>query len=412
VIESNFTKPYLCGIIFEHMLSSKITTAVGFFLLIALFFPYNSAYSANASELEGKVKEYQSKVNELQGQAKSLSNQIQVMDSQIKLTEYRIASTQTQMEVLSKDISAASNKINNLESSLDKVSEVLFTRIVTSYQLGGVQPIHVLMAANGADDYFKRINYIKLVRAHDQALLVNTQQAKFDYQNQKNIFEEKKQRVEALSKELASYTKQLDEQKVEKQNLLTTTKSSESEYQSRLNDARKELQSIARAAKVLISTEPRKVSKGEQIGWMGNTGYSFGAHLHFGMYNASSLSQYSYYSGWENPLNYLEPKTVNWISGCSGDPAGMSTSGSGSFSWPMSTNGLYVSQAAGVTCYSDVYYKGNPHPALDMHNNGDSAVRAIEAGDAYFCRNCTGDGGNGVFLFHSNGKMSLYWHLQ
>jgi peptidoglycan hydrolase CwlO-like protein len=394
------------------MFPSKVVQAI--VLVLAFFFvvSQNTTYAVSASELEGKIQEYQNKINDLQGQAKTLTSQIQVMDSQAKLTEYRIASTQNQIEVLTKDISTASNKVNNLETSLDKVSEVLFKRIVTSYQLGGMQPIHVMFGSQGADDYFKKINYIRLVRAHDQALLVNTQQAKMDYENQKNLFEEKRKKVEALNTQLEAYTQQLEQQKVDKQNLLATTKNSESEYQNRLSDARKELQSIARAAKVLVSTEPRRVSKGEQIGWMGNTGYSFGAHLHFGMYNAKSLSEYSYYSGWENPLNSLEPKSVNWISGCDGDPKGTAQSGSGSFSWPMSTDGLYVSQGAGVTCYSSVYYGGNPHPALDMHNNGDQAVRAVEAGEAYFCRNCTGDGGNGVFLFHDNGKMSLYWHLQ
>lgn len=78
----------------------------------------------------------------------------------------------------------------------------------------------------------------------------------------------------------------------------------------------------------------------------------------------------------------------------------------------MSTNNLKISQGFGQTCYSKNYYGGKDHPGFDMYNNGDIVVRAAEEGEAYFCRNCTGDGANGVFIFHPDGKMTLYWHLQ
>ena len=63
------------------------------------------------------------------------------------------------------------------------------------------------------------------------------------------------------------------------------------------------------------------------------------------------------------------------------------------------------------TCYNFMY-GGRPHPALDMVGMGDISVKAVADGEAYFCRNCLKDGGNGVFIFHDGGYMTLYWHLK
>lgn len=372
----------------------------------------SSDNSGKAKDLENQIKEYQQKITELQGQANTLSSQLKVMDSQIKLTELRINSTEQQIEQIASDIKIITEKVIIFEKSINSLTKVLLNRIVASYMQGDIQPFQVLLASNNASDILIRSEYLKIVKQNDQKLLVNVVQAKNDYQNQKNIFEEKKKKVEALHKQLEAYTTQLDQQKKGKESLLTLTKNSEKEYQKRLADALKELQQIQNAAKFLITTEPRHVGKGDQIGLMGNTGYSFGAHLHFGIYNIISLNQYNYYSSYENPANSLESKNIDWDTGCDSDPKGMANTGNGSFAWPMATENLHIAQNSGNTCYSNIYYKGKPHPAFDMYNNSDKIVRAVEEGQAYFCRNCTGDGANGVFIFHPNGKMSLYWHLQ
>jgi murein DD-endopeptidase MepM/ murein hydrolase activator NlpD len=46
-----------------------------------------------------------------------------------------------------------------------------------------------------------------------------------------------------------------------------------------------------------------------------------------------------------------------------------------------------------------------------MFNDANPLVKAVEGGNAYTSRGGQSVG-NGVFIFHDNGKMTLYWHLQ
>jgi len=183
------------------------------------------------SDLTKKIQDLENKISDLKSQEDSLASQIGVMDSQIQLTEYRIEANKQEIAILTEDISTAGGKMKALETSLTDVSKILISRIVATYEAGGAQPIHVLASSSDITDLITRENYLRIVQDHDKRLMYNAQQAKDDYANQKNIFVDKKTKIEALKTQLEDYNKQLDDQKSAKEKLLADTQGSEANYQ-------------------------------------------------------------------------------------------------------------------------------------------------------------------------------------
>lgn len=387
------------------------------------------AQTANAEEIEEieeKIEEYEKKISELQGKAKTLANEISSMDAQINLTQLKIqestqkiAKTEQEIEELQENIEDLQGRISKLEKSIDHQQFVLGTRIREQYKN---QEQSFFISIFGSTDFSSIVQkdaYLKTMGHQDDKLIDEMSATKKDFNNQKNLYEDKKEEEEKLRQKLVAekanldnYRYTLEKQKIEKDALLKATQNDESKYQDLLEEAKHELNQIIGAVSVLKGTDGEKVKKGDVIGRQGNTGYSSGSHLHFGVYKYSSFEEIDgwnwYYSNYVDPIKKLESKTVYWNTGC--ESAGNRTVGKGDWRWPM--NSLTVSQGFGHTCWSNIYYGGKPHPALDMYAAHGSPVFAVDYGTAYTCRNCLNDGGNGVFLFHDDGYMTVYWHLQ
>ena len=392
----------------------KITTVILFFVIFLSIFSLKYIYSAECDNKTGseKISCYEAKLQQLKQQKNTLSSQIQYMDTQIYLTGLQINQTEQQIISTGKEIDLLSSRIEGLDQSLDYLSKQLIERIVIGYKKKPLSIFSLLLDNKNANDFLNQVKYLKTAQTNNQKLLYTVQETKTNAEEQKKLREEKKTELDKLTETLNYQKQSLDNQRGQKQKLLADTQNDEKIYQLRLADAQRELSQVRGAASVLQDATPIQVKKGEFIGLQGNTGYSFGDHLHYGIYNYASISQIStgdwYHNNWVDPSEILSSKTVKWDTGC--ESSSSRTVGNGNFEWPMDPSA--ISQGSGITCYSNTYYRGNPHPAWDMWGSIGTSIRASEEGKAYFCRNCLGDGGNGVFIFHPNGKMTLYWHLQ
>ncbi len=229
-----------------------------FFLVFLIFFllgfslvtaqttptPTSAPINPEVSDLQNKINDLQGKISTLKGEEKTLSSQIAVMDNQINLTELRIASAQKQISDLSLDIDTTTKKINKVENSLNGLTKVLINRIAATYMAGTVSSFQILLSSNNVNDFVTKANYLRIAQAHDKRLIYDTMQAKNDYANQKDIFEEKKLKTERLRADLTAYSVELEQEKQAKNALLEQTQGSETNYQKILAETQAQLASF------------------------------------------------------------------------------------------------------------------------------------------------------------------------
>lgn len=325
--------------------------------------------SQAVTDLQNQINDLQNKVSELQKQEKTLSSQIFVMDSQIKLTQLRINSTKQQITDITLDIDTTNKKISNLQNSLVKLTGVLINRIVATYEVGTVQPFHILLSSNNVSNFFSRLNYLKIAQEHDKKLIYDTTQAKNDYSNQKTIFEDKKKKVETLKAQLEGYTSQLNQEKKDKNALLQITQNDETKYQKLLAQAKAEYEAIVGIiAGKGTETQVRNVNQGDVIATIIPTAScnSTGPHVHFTVSRDGSAL---------NPFNFLKP--VEYVDNSEGD----AFNPSGSWDWPIDSP-IKFNQGFGETWYVRTYHFYPTHNGIDI--SGPSlSVKAVRSGTLF-----------------------------
>lgn len=318
---------------------------------------------------------WENNIREAQQQGISLQSTITLLNGQIQLQQVQVNQTEAEISQLEQQIIDLTGRISGLEVSLDKLSLLLIDQIQHHYKRQAAAPTGFIFLSSSLTNFLTQKHYQQIAQ---QELSENMQQAehqRLDYDNQKQLKEEKQYEVQAKRDLLKQQEAELTHKKSEQQVLLTQTRNNEATYQNQLAKTLGEINAIQDIiAGKGNESEVGDVKEGDRIASIivGASACSTGTHLHFEVVKDGSH---------RNPAEYLRSVDAIWR-----NSPDESFGFGGDWSWPLN-NPAQINQGYGMTYYARVHrsYGGAPHTGIDMVSKdaGNYTVKAVKDGKLY-----------------------------
>ena len=308
------------------------------------------------AELEKTIKAYKDKIVATNLEAKSLSNQLSILDNYTTQVDLDIQATQERVDSTGLEIQGLDLSIKDKEATINTQKKLLSGLIRTIYYENNKKYIEVMAAYANFSDFYNRVHYVQNLEGDLGKSAKTIRLAKEELQTKKQQREDQQKSYQALKVTLDNKKKDLQEQTQYKADLLLQTKSSESKYNTLVQNLKNEYNKIENEITSFESQVRKKLEAQNKITENGN------------------------------PLqNGLLP-----------------------LSWP--TDSRYV-----TAYFHDQNYPFRnifEHPAIDIRAAHGTAVHAVASGYVARVTHCTTASCYAyVMLIHSDSYSSVYGHL-
>jgi septal ring factor EnvC (AmiA/AmiB activator) len=336
------------------------------------------------------IQEMQDQINNKQQQkleAEQLSHGLGVVASgiagEIQLLTNQIASIQAQIDINTTKQEDLTKQIDVAVKRLGEQKDLLSANIRSMYIEGDISPLEMIASSKNLGDFVDKQEYRDRIKD-------NISSTMDEIERLKKQLDEQRREVTKILDDQKTLRGTLDQKNTEASAKLASVSQDKATFDAQVKERSGEIiklqQDIAAAqaalSRVDISNLPSSgtVAQGSIIGTVGNTGNSFGAHLHL----RAQIDRVA-----KDPYNYLGNR------------------------WIMPVNGP-VTQGFGVNPYKYGYGAAG-HDGIDFGVSAGTSIKAVEGGTLYkgWSQQLVGHWYFGCMaMIDHGGLLSIYAHMQ
>jgi len=199
---------------------------------------------AQIQELEKQIAAYNEEIKNQKSLESSLSKQIKNMEAQIKQLETEIKLTKTKISATTLKIHELSANITVQEAQIQKQKSNLAETIRLINEYDQTTPLHMVMASANFSAILNQVQFTDNLQQGLKEKLDEIKVLKSQLEGEKTDQQAQKDSLEDLRDQLSGKNLALDNQKGQKQQLLTETKNQEIKYQQIKTDLEKKQEAV------------------------------------------------------------------------------------------------------------------------------------------------------------------------
>ncbi len=363
----------------------KQATALVLVMLLGLSSTnFDIIHARSVGDIQNEIQQKQAQKEAAASEAALLAQQATGVQGEINVLADQVASIQSQISVNTTRQAEIISKIDTAKEKLTQQKDLLSANIRSVYIEGDISPLEMIASSKNLSDFVDKQEYRDRIKT-------NITQTVKEIEVLKKELDQQQQEIAAILADQKTLKSSLDQKNSEAESKLNSVNQTKAGFDAQVNARQGDISSLQREvqamqdalARVNVRNLPSsgRVSRGAVIGTVGNTGNSFGSHLHLrAQVNGRAVNPFNYLGGrWSAPLN------------------------------------APITQGFGENPYR-YGYGASGHDGVDYGAPSGTAIRAVEDGELYkgWSQQLVGYWHFGcmAMIRHDDGLLSIYAHMQ